>query len=436
MNLRVLKMTALPTSAACFDHIQGLHQQDIDLGLDRFLALLHRLGNPHKNGPPAVHCAGTNGKGSTLAFLRSVYEAAGWKVHSFTSPHFLRPHECITLAGHEVNEDTLCQLLNQVIAANDGAPLTVFEALSATAFLGFAHTHAHITLLETGMGGRGDCTNVVDQPLATLLTPISFDHQDFLGSTLAEIAAHKAGILKAGVPCIMASQDADAYQIIRSEAHEKTAPLYRQGREWFVKKAGKRLIFEGWRGDHAYPIPAHMVGDHQIQNAGLALATLQVLEDHHSFPQEVIANGLANTHWAGRLETVPALPDTPNLEIWLDGGHNAAAALALATQAQKWQDQPLYCIFGMLARKNEQPFIEAIAPHCTRTYTVPITGQDHKDPDALAAAFKDHGTKAKACRDIAHALKKIQKRQDGAPARVLICGSLSMVASYYQTYGT
>jgi len=423
-------MTALPNSTACFDHIKALHSQDIDLGLDRFVALLDKIGNPHQALPPVIHVAGTNGKGSTLAYLRSVFETAGWRVHSFTSPHFHRPHECITLNGEEISESLFTDCLNKIIVANDGAPLTVFEALTAAAFLAFSQSKAHIVLLETGMGGRGDTTNVIDRPLLTILTPITYDHQAFLGNDLSEIAHHKAGILKQTVPCISAAQTAEAYAIIRAEAQHKEVPLYHQNDQWFIKKAGDRLIFEGWQGDHAYPLPPHMVGDHQRQNAGVALAALHLLRDHYDLPDEVIRNGLLNTHWKGRLDLMPPLPDHPTLEIWVDGGHNQAAAIALAQHMRHWQDSPVYVIIGMLARKDYKAFITALAPQVTEAYCVPIADQDDTDPDFLKQAFTDQGTKATLCSDIYHALKTLSQNQEAPFARVLICGSLSMVAAY------
>ncbi|SCA57089.1 Folylpolyglutamate synthase [Candidatus Terasakiella magnetica] len=414
--------------------MEKLHSKDIDLGLDRFQALLSRLGNPQDQLPPVIHVAGTNAKGSTIAFLQSFFETVGYRVHSFTSPHLVRPHECINLKGHEIDEETFSSLLQEVIQANEGAPLTVFEAISATAFLAFSRIKAHVILLETGLGGTGDTTNVVKAPALSVLTPISYDHQEFLGDTLGEIASQKAGILKKNVPCVMAKQDEEAYQAIRERIKELEIDWYREGREWFVKKAGKQMVFEGWDGDSVWPRP-NLAGDHQINNAGLALACIEVLKDQFNLPREAITNAMGSVYWPGRLERVepdPFLKDS--FELWLDGGHNEAAAQALRTQIKKWNDRPLYIIHGMMKRKNSKAFLQKIAGLADHVYCVPIPDQPAKKPEKLAGQVQEAGGLATACEDLQLAFDLIKAERD-KPARVLLCGSLYLLGAFYDLQG-
>ncbi len=411
-----------------------LHSKDIALGLDRFQALLQQLGHPQDDLPPVIHVAGTNGKGSTIAFLRSCLEAVGYVVHAFTSPHVIRPHESIVLGSEEVSEEQLLDLLKEVIVANDGAAMTVFEAITAAALLGFSRTKAHVVLLETGMGGAGDTTNVVEKPALCVLTPISLDHQEFLGETLSEIASHKAGILKQGVPCVMAKQDVEAYQSIREQVKALDVPIYREGREWFVKKAGQSMIFEGWDGDYALPLPG-LEGEHQIANAGMAMACLEVLKDRFNLPLEAVRNGIQDVEHPGRLERVDPTPFLEeSWELWLDGGHNEGAAQALKNQIKKWNDKPVYVVFGMLKRKNSKAFLKEFAGKVDHVYTVPIVGEKSKKPEKLAGQVQDAGGLATACEDLSLALDLIKSERD-KPGRVLICGSLYLLGAFYELSG-
>jgi dihydrofolate synthase/folylpolyglutamate synthase len=414
--------------------VAKLHSKDIELGLDRFQALLQKLGHPQDDLPPVIHVAGTNGKGSTIAFLRSCLEAVGYVVHAFTSPHLIRPNESIVLGSEEIGEDQLLSLLNEVIEANDGAPLTVFEAITAAAFLGFSRTKAHVVLLETGMGGLGDTTNVVEKPALCAITPISLDHQEFLGETLLEIASHKAGILKAGVPCVLAKQEEEAYQSVREQAKALDVPLYREGREWFVKKAGQSMIFEGWDGDFALPLPG-LEGEHQVQNVGVAMACLQVLKDHYNLPLEAIRNGVQDVEHPGRLERIDPEPYfESDWELWLDGGHNEGAAKVLRQQVKKWSDKPLYVVFGMLKRKNSKAFLKEFSGKVDHVYTVPIPKEKSKKPEKLAGHVQDAGGVATACEDLSLALELIRSERK-KPGRVLICGSLYLLGAFYDLSG-
>ncbi|NVK19236.1 MAG: bifunctional folylpolyglutamate synthase/dihydrofolate synthase [Methylocystaceae bacterium] len=422
------------TSHELLAHVAGLHGKDIDLGLDRFRDLLARLGNPQDNLAPVIHVAGTNGKGSTIAFLRSMLEAVGYRIHAFTSPHLIEPRDSIVVDGEELSEKEFAFLLEEVVRANDGAALTVFEAISAAAFLAFSRHKGHVVLLETGMGGIGDTTNVVEQPALTVLTPISMDHTDFLGKTLSEIAAHKAGILKPDVPCVMAAQEKEVSQVVRSRAKELDVPIYREGRDWFVKKVGRRMVFEGWDGDYAWPLPG-LEGDHQINNAGLSLACLEVMKNRFNLPEEAVRHGLQSVDWPGRLERYEAgkvLPE--NWELWLDGGHNEAAAKVLHQQIKKWHDKPVYVVFGMLKRKNSKSFLREISRHVDHVYTVPIPTQKSKKADKLAAQVEATGGDATACENLSIALDCIRSQRKDKSARVLICGSLYLLSAFYELH--
>ncbi|WP_188663511.1 bifunctional folylpolyglutamate synthase/dihydrofolate synthase [Terasakiella brassicae] len=419
------------TSDILLSEIAKLHDKDIDLGLERFLTLLERLDNPQKKLPPTIHVAGTNGKGSTIAFLRAFFESVGYKVHSFTSPHFFNARETVNLAGNEIDEDIYCALLQEVIDANAGAPLTVFEAMTAAAFLAFSRSKGHVLLLETGMGGLGDTTNVIEAPIACAITPISLDHKEFLGESVAEIACHKAGILKKDVPVVIAKQEDEAYHAIRERAKQLNVLMYRERREWFIKKAGERVIFEGWQGiDRAWPRPA-LIGSHQVQNAGVALACLELVKDRFNFPDEALNNAMRSVHWPGRLERVVLPTFDPKWEIWLDGAHNEAAGKALRRQLKKWDDRPLYLVLGMLKRKDSKPFIREIADVVDHVYTVPIPNQPCKKPERLALNVMDIGATATVCEDLPLALELI-KRERKKTGRIVICGSLSLVANFYE----
>ncbi|MDV7339950.1 folylpolyglutamate synthase/dihydrofolate synthase family protein [Terasakiella sp. A23] len=414
--------------------METLHSKDIDLGLERFQDLLLRLGHPQDDLPPVIHVAGTNGKGSTIAFLRAMFETVGYRVHAFTSPHMITPHDGIIVDGEEISEKEFTDLLEEVIRVNDGASLTVFEAITAVAFLAFARTKGHIVLLETGLGGLGDTTNVVEEPALTVITPISMDHTEFLGETLGEIATQKAGILKENVPCVMAAQDQEAYQAVRARVKELNIPFYREGRDWFVKRTGRQMVFEGWDGDYAWPLP-NLAGEHQIHNAGLALACLEALKDRFQLPSEAVRSALQTVDWRGRLEQVDPKKLLPkNWELWLDGGHNVAAAQVLRKQIKKWNDQPIYLVFGMLKRKDSKAFLAEVAGIADHVYTVEIPDQKSKKPSKLAGQVQDAGGLATACEDLALAFELIKAERKDKNARVLVCGSLYLLSAFYDLH--
>ena len=412
-------------SDAVLDRLTRLHPKLIDLSLGRIERLLARLGHPEEKLAPVVHIAGTNGKGSTLAFLRAMLEAAGKRVQVYTSPHLVRFHERVRLTGGPIAESDLAALLEACETANGGAPITYFEITTAAAFLGFAREAADILLLETGLGGRLDATNVIAQPRVTAISPVSVDHVQFLGGTIEEIAFEKAGILKPGVPAVIGPQAPEALTVIERHAAEAGAPLYRYGEEWTVRGKNGGFVFEVGGARRRYPAPA-LRGAHQIENAGLALACAALLD---GFGLDATAReaGLARAEWPGRLQRLTRGPLAELLaedwELWLDGGHNAAAGEALARDLDTWEPRPLHLVYGMLDTKSAQGFLRPLAPLAETLHAVAIPGEPASlsDEDAAREAA-EAGFEAQASPSVTDALRAI--RRDRAPGRVLICGSL------------
>jgi len=414
-----------PKSDAALERLTKLHPKIIDLSLGRIEGLLEKLGNPHHDLPPVIHVAGTNGKGSTLAFLRSMLEEANYKVHVYTSPHLVHFHERIRIAGELVSEGYLGELLEECERVNGDAPITFFEVTTAAAFLAFSRTPADVVLLETGLGGRLDATNVIEQPLLTLLTPIALDHQSYLGDTLEQIAGEKAGILKPGVPCLCAKQSDEAHTVIASKAKEVKAPLILAGNDWQVIKTPEGFTYRTNGGTLSCPPPG-LLGDHQYANAGLAVACIDQLYEHFKVSDEALDRGLKNVSWPARLQKISegelasSLPK--DWELWLDGGHNPAAGQILAEQCAKWMDKPLHIICGMLNTKDPEGFLSPLAPFANSFQAVSIPGE----PNTLSSA--ETATAANAVNiisveaaDVKSAIDHLPKDE---PSRILICGSL------------
>jgi dihydrofolate synthase / folylpolyglutamate synthase len=384
------------------------------------------LGHPERALPPVVHVAGTNGKGSVLAFLRAMLEAGGYSVHLYTSPHLVRFNERVVVAGEEIADAPLLALLDECEAANKGEAITFFEITTAAAYLAFARTDAEILLLETGLGGRLDATNVIDRPLLTAITPVSLDHQGFLGDDLGGIGMEKAGILKAGVTGVVSAQPAPAMAAIKARAREIGAPLLCEGEDWSVEAAADGLRYCGRSGALALPRP-NLAGAHQIANAGMALACLEMLD---GFPvdDKAKARGLTHARWPARLQRLTkgplaaALPE--GWELWLDGGHNPAAAEVLAEWAKGLSDgRPLHLVCAFLETKDAGTFIETIAPQAASFHALAPAGEHAYIPaEKLVAFARAAGLEAAAAANVSAAITELARR-DG-PARVLVCGSL------------
>ncbi len=414
-----------------------LHPKLIDLSLGRVERLLAALGHPERRLPPVVHIAGTNGKGSVIAFLGAMLEAAGARVHAYTSPHLVRFNERIRLAGALIDDAALIDVLEETETVNGEAPITVFEITTAAAFLAFSRVPADLLLMETGLGGRLDATNVVDRPLLTAMTPVSPDHQEFLGHSLAEIAAEKAGILKPGVAVVLAEQIPEALVPIAERALALGAPIYRQGTGWTATPSGDGFAYASATRRLELPPPG-LTGRHQIDNAAQTIACLDRLEGF-TVSERHIRDGLAAVDWPGRLQPLTRGPLPAALprgwELWVDGGHNPGAGRILAVQARTWRDRPLYLIFGMIRTKDPVGFLAPLAPHLAGLEAIAVPGQEASLSSAeAAAAARRAGLEAAPADDLGAALAAIRARA-AAPARVLICGSLYLAGDVLSQNG-
>ncbi len=416
--------------------LMRLHPKVIDLSLDRVWRLLAALGHPERALPPAIHVAGTNGKGSTLAFLRAMLEAQGYRVHVYTSPHLVRFHERIRLSGRLIAEDDLIALLEEAEQANGEDPITYFEITTCAAFLAFARERADVLLLETGLGGRLDATNVLDAPALTAITPIGLDHMQFLGDTIAQIAGEKAGILKPGRPAVFAPQKAAAAEVLQARAAEVGAPAFAHGTDWTYQAntGGQGFRYDGGRLTGDWPAPS-LLGPYQIANAAMALACADRLD---AFPVSVEAarTGLARAQWPGRMQRLAdgalakRLPD--DWELWLDGGHNADAGQVLAAAVDAWQGdpataRPLHVVFGMLNSKQPVEFLTPLVPRSASLTAVAIPGEEASHSAGESAGFARQAGAARVAQadSVPAALDALARDHAGAgSARVLICGSL------------
>jgi dihydrofolate synthase/folylpolyglutamate synthase len=401
-----------------------LHPKKIDLSLGRIERLLTALGNPQENLPPVIHVAGTKGKGSTVATMRACLEAAGHRVHAYISPHLVRFNERIRLAGALIDDAALAALLEEVEQVNEGREITFFEITTSAAFLAFSRAPADFVLLEVGLGGRLDTTNVVRHPAVTAIVPVSLDHQAFLGNTIAAIAGEKAGILKPGSPAVIAPQVDEAETVIEARAAAVGAPLYRAGREWHCGRRGEGMRYEGERWRLDLPLPS-LLGAHQVLNAGTAIACLERLAAVRMAP-EAIADGLLHIDWPARLQLLrrgPLVEMMPGWELWLDGGHNPAAGEVLGAVVADWQNRPLYLVVGMLNTKDSAGFLAPMAAYARSLQAVTIPGEENPLPAAtIAAAARSVGIPAETAESVEAALRSIATADTGG--RVLICGSL------------
>lgn len=432
---RKAAMPSATNSEAVLARLHKLHPKGIDLSLERLTALLAKMGNPHERLPRIIHVAGTNGKGSTTAFMRAILEAAGLRVHVYSSPHLVRFHERIRIAGKLISERELCQRLLAAEAANDGAPITFFEITSAAAFAAFADHDADITLLEVGLGGRFDTTNVIPGAAVSVITPVDLDHQEFLGHDLATIAREKAGILRPHVPAVIGPQHPQAEAAIRAEAEQLDAyPLW-HGQDWLSFAENGRLIFQYRNGLLDLPLP-NLPGNHQLLNAGAAIAALLALGDDR-IAQPAIAHGLTHVIWPARLERLDKGPLhhllNPASELWLDGGHNPAAGRVLAAALADMEERdpkPLFLICGMLATKDCAGFLENFKGLATAVHAIPVPGEASGLPaDKLAATARALGFDCITHPDAATAIGTITTAQPEDAARIVICGSLYLAGS-------
>ncbi|MGB1207789.1 MAG: bifunctional folylpolyglutamate synthase/dihydrofolate synthase [Paracoccaceae bacterium] len=409
-------------SDAILTRMMALHPKVMDLTLDRVWRLLEALGNPQNDLPPVIHIAGTNGKGSTQAMLRAGYEAAGLRVHAYTSPHLVRFHERIRLAGCLIAEPSLSALLDECYEVNGGVPITYFEITTCAAILAFARTPADVCLLEVGLGGRLDATNVVDRPAMTIITPVSLDHQQFLGTTLAEIAGEKAGIIKRGVPCVVGPQAEPALEVIEAKAARLGAPVLAYGQHWHVGSEHGRLVYQDDTGLLDLP-PPNLPGAHQYRNAGAALTALRALD----LPEAAYEGAVTQVQWPARLQRLrhgPLIDAAPQAELWLDGGHNPDAGAAIAAHLAGLPPRPTHLICGMLNTKDTTGYLAPMAAQACALTAVSIPGELNTLPAEATADFATTAgfDRVATAESVEAAVAQIIACD--SQARILICGSL------------
>ncbi|MEE2859987.1 MAG: folylpolyglutamate synthase/dihydrofolate synthase family protein [Pseudomonadota bacterium] len=412
--------------------LMALHPKVIDLSLDRMHRILAALGHPERAIPPVIHIAGTNGKGSTQAMIRAGLQAGGSRVHAYTSPHLAHFHERIRLAGDLIGEDTLAATLEECEAANDGQPITFFEITTAAAFLAFSRVPADYTLLEVGLGGRLDATNVVDDPRLTVITPVSIDHTQYLGDTLPLIAGEKAGIVKPRVPVIVGPQEDEALRVIEARAQGLTAPIVAHGQHWMIQPDRDGMVFQDDHGLWDLPLP-NLIGPHQIQNAGTALAALRALGATEAQARAAVTQA----EWPARMQRLrrgPLVDLAGRAELWLDGGHNPAGGEALAATLSALPPRPTYLICGMLNTKDIAGYLRPLAAHAASLTAIDIPGEENTLPAAETARISGEvGIRTGIAPDASQAIRDIIAADP--EARILICGSLYLAGRILRENG-
>lgn len=431
---------------AILSRLLTLHPKKIDLSLGRTERLLEALGRPDLRLPPTIHVAGTNGKGSTIAFMRAMLEAAGQRVHVYTSPHLIRFNERIRLGGpgggRLVDDDRLNAILERCEDVNAGQPITFFEVTTAAAFSLFADTPADWLLLETGLGGRYDSTNVIRNPKATVITSVSLDHMEFLGDTVEKIAFEKAGIFKRGAPAIIGFQSEGAENVLTREARRIGAPLHVAGQDFHIREENGRLVFEDEGGLLDLPLP-RLAGRHQHHNAACAIAALRAAAP--DLPARAIETGLTRAEWPARLQRLtpgPLVDLAPaGAEVWLDGGHNEDGGRVLSEAMAEFHDRaprPLALICGAQVTKDVRALLRHFAGLAREVVAVPVEGEHKSWPvEEVAAMAKAEGIPSTAAaQSVEEALKILAARRFDQPPRVLIAGSLYLAATVLAANGS
>jgi dihydrofolate synthase/folylpolyglutamate synthase len=439
-------LPSVPSVDAIVARLTKLHPKLIDLSLDRMLRLLAQLDHPERKLPPVIHVAGTNGKGSTIAFMRAILEAAGLSVHVYTSPHLVRFNERFRIGargqGTLVSDSELAQVLAECERANSGQPITVFEITTAVGLVLFARHPADVMLLEVGLGGRLDATNVIDHPLASVIAPISLDHIDFLGDSIEAIAAEKAGIIKTGTPVFVAAQRRDALAVVERQAARLVAPIRIAGEDWTATEERGRLVYQDEDGLLDLPAPK-LLGRHQFENAGLAIATLRGVAGL-KLPASAFEAGVIAADWPARLQRLSQGPVAalapPGSELWLDGGHNPDGSRATASALADLEERvsrPLVLVVGMLSSKDASGFLGNFAGLARHLVAVPIAGQENAiAPDAIAGIAREAGIPATHRDSIEAGLAATGRLGLDPPPRILITGSLYLAGQVLAANGT
>ena len=415
--------------------LEQLHPKKIDLSLERINNLLYKLGNPQKKIKNIIHIAGTNGKGSVLAFLKSFIQASGFTVNTYTSPHLINFNERINLNDQNISNEFLEVLLDMCNKKNDGKPITFFEITTAAAFLAFKIKPADFTILETGLGGRLDATNIIKKPIITIINEISIDHKNFLGSNIKQIAKEKAGIIKKNSPVVIGKQTKKAIEIIKKVAKNFNVKTFFYKKDWFIKKNEKKnhiIFFNNLKNNkkEKYPQP-NLLGEHQIINAGIALKAFNLIMKK-KFNKNFVKKGLKTVKWTGRLQKIYLNKELFSKKInhkkwklWFDGGHNKSASKALAKTFKNWNVKKLYLIFGMLNSKNPKDFLNSFKKITTKLITVTIKSNSPYYPNKkLYEIAKLNEFNVETGQNIRHAIKKLLLNE--SPGQILICGSFYM----------
>ncbi len=428
-------------------HLYRLNRdKTVDLGFRKpFINLLEAFGNPHLKLPPTIHIAGTNGKGSVLATIRSILEADGKRVHAYTSPHLQRFNERIYLTGQEIDDQALEDLVDEALRLNAGGTVTFFEIATALSMAAFSRTQADVLLLETGLGGRLDCTNVVEKPLVSVITTISYDHTEFLGNTIEQIASEKAGIIKQGIPVVLGPQAIEQEKItntVARKAHESCSSLFTAGKEWSCEALDQKMIYNFPGKELVVPLP-NLEGSYQIGNAGTALMALQV-SGLLPTNTEKISTALRNIHWPGRLQLLDKGPLSSIIpqgwDVYVDGGHNDSAGIALAEQTRKWKssdNRPVHVILGMLRKKDPSLFLEALLQNVDTAWAVsiPCAKDESWTPAELERIMANIKTPVRSLegQNVEEWLTRFFNAHKD-PGRLLICGSIYLAGDVLQGY--
>lgn len=424
------------------EQLSQIHPKGFDLSLNRISGLLDKLGNPHREIPPAFHVAGTNGKGSTLAFIRAILEAAGYRVHVHTSPHLVNWQERYRLAGKLVDDDTLADAIERVAEANGGKPITIFEIMSAVMFVLFSEHPADFSLVEVGLGGRADATNMIEKPLVCAISPIALDHQAYLGDTIEKIALEKAGIIKPGRPVAIGNQSDAARAVIEDVASDRNAPCVIAGQDFDNYRDATGFVYQDEDGLLDLPLP-RLLGEHQLDNAALAIAAIR--KSCTKVPVEAFSAGMKSVSWPGRMEKLApgriAAQFNQAVSIWIDGGHNPSAGAAIAAELKRQSREAnirLVMICGMINTKEPLGYFQPFSDLNAEVITVPVSMSDASiDPEELAGTASKAGLEASSAANVEEAIENAVERLGSDPqAKVLFCGSLYLVGEILARNGT
>ncbi|MDB5424866.1 MAG: bifunctional dihydrofolate synthase/folylpolyglutamate synthase [Phenylobacterium sp.] len=425
---RAIDFDPIRASDAVIQRLRANHPSLIDLTTGRVERLLAVLGHPERRLPPVIHVAGTNGKGSTVAYLRAIAEAAGLKVHALTSPHLVRFSERIRIAGELITDEELNALTDRLEAANAGEPISFFEITTVLAIQAFADTPADLCLIEVGLGGRFDATNIFDRPAVSVITPIDYDHLEMLGPELGKIAWEKAGIVKHGRPVVSARQPEEAAAVVEREADDRMAPLFLMGRDFDAWEERGRLMVQ--MPDRLLDLPPpSLFGGYQFENAGLAVAAALTFD--HDLSEEVLAAGVSSAIWPARFQRLTkgplaALAKARGSDLWLDGGHNPHAGRALAEAASRLVDRdprPLVLVAGMFARKDAEGFFRPFAEMRPRVIATTFDSPNAAPAEELVEAASKVGLSPETAANVADGVARALE-MDGPAPHVLICGGL------------